>query len=190
MKNAPKGQLTMFDLTVDTIEVPRTLTPGCLLPVQQPQLVNVPRVAKILSVTTQTVRVLIDRKLLPAFRVEEKQNWSVPYDSVVDFCNQLRMDYMIRDRRPKLAPGMRRWRDEDLLPFPWSDTITVSEAATGFNTRPETILHLINDRAKGEVGVFDAYHFMEVSPWRISRSSLLKYAQKLRNDLEAQQGKR
>jgi hypothetical protein len=183
---APDNQLAMFDLgkREDAPAYPREFTPGCLLPVQQAQTIDVGRAAKILAVVPRTVVDLIERDVIPHFRVHERQNWSIPYDGIVALCDRLRAEFMIRDRRPRLAPGARRWRDEDLLPFPVSDTLSAGEVAVGFDVRKEKILQLITDRAAGELGVFEAYRLSSVSPWRISRISVCKYAEELRRKLK------
>jgi len=182
------NQLAMFDdaAAPDAARSTEKLTPGCLLPVQQAQLVDVARVAKILCVSMGTVRLMADRGTLPAFRLAERQSWAMPYEGIVAFCDRLRTEFMIRDRRPRLAAGARRWRDSELLPFSWDDTITAPEAATGFDVRIEVIHSLITDRAAGEYGAFDAYRLSDCSPWRISRSSLLAYSAHLKRKLHAQ----
>jgi hypothetical protein len=100
----------------------------------------------------------------------------VLYSSIVAFCNFLRAEYGIEDRRPKLDHPMFRYRDEDLLPFPLSDTIYSAEvlAALGYSDhRP--MVHLI------EEGHFEAYQLNREGPWRISRTSFKHFLDKTRD---------
>ncbi len=67
------------------------------------------------------------------------------------------------------APYLRH-RDEDLLPFPLTDTIHPEEACEllGFR-RLQPVVRLI------EEGKFEAYQLAAQAPWRISRSSLYAF---------------
>lgn len=70
---------------------------------------------------------------------------------------------------------MLRHHDEDLLPFPLTDTIGSAEAlrALGYeDLRP--LIYLIDE------GRFDAYQLVAWSPWRISRSSFGVFVKKAR----------
>lgn len=107
-----------------------------------------------------------------------KGSWKrVRYKTVVDFCDRLRDDHKIADRRPKLSPHLRH-RDEDLLPFPLTDTITAQQAldALGF-LKTDSLVRRI------EEGCFDAYQLVPwaPTPWRVSRSSLIAYMDRLRS---------
>jgi hypothetical protein len=101
----------------------------------------------------------------------------VTYDSIVHLCDKLRVQYHIRDRRPKLAAG-RRWRDVDLLPFPISDTVTVKDVATGLDV-PISLAYKLT-----EEGTFESYKLFGSSTWRISKTSLYRYRDHLRAKLQ------
>lgn len=88
----------------------------------------------------------------------------IDYDSLVRFLDYLREFHAIPDRRPPAVFG--RHRDEDLLPFRWSDTIRIEHAAELLSIHPSNVLTRI------EAGQFHAYQIMRGSPWRISSSSL------------------
>lgn len=90
----------------------------------------------------------------------------IEYASVVRFCDVLRERHSIPDRRP--APTFGRWRDEELLPFPWADTISTEDAADVLGIDRSKVLLRI------EVGQFEAYQIVAMSDWRISKTSLAK----------------
>jgi hypothetical protein len=144
-----------------------------ILPFAEREYVDVWRTTHILGVSRRTVYRLAatrrngGRALLDLVSYGKKRRKRVLYSSIVRLCDQLRSRYGIVDRRPKLDHPMFRHRDEDLLPFPLSDTIYSAEAlrALGYeDLRP--LICLI------EEGRFDAYQFASYSDWRISRSSL------------------
>lgn len=66
-----------------------------------------------------------------------------------------------------------RHRDEDILPFPLSDTIYSAEvlSALGYEDR-RPLVNLI------EEGRFDGYRLSAEYMWRISRSSFLRFLKK------------
>jgi hypothetical protein len=103
----------------------------------------------------------------------------VLYRSLVEYCDYLRERYGIPDRRPRLDDPLLRHRDEDLLPFPLTDTIDTETArrATGYETTTPI-------RQMIEAGLFEAYRVLEAngSPWRISRSSFLRWLKKCHGD--------
>jgi hypothetical protein len=143
-----------------------------ILPFAEKEYVNVGRTARILGVGITTVYRLArlqdktGHTLLTLVEYRPQARKRILYSSIVRFCDSLRARFGIEDRRPKLDHPMFRHRDEDLLPFPLSDTIGSIEAlsALGYeDIRP--LVCLI------EEGRFDAYQFLRESPWRISRSS-------------------
>lgn len=92
----------------------------------------------------------------------------VLYSSIVSFCDELGRTYNIRNRRRATDPSAAR-EDEDLLPFPLTDTIGVREACQIVGcASSRRIIRLIKN------GSFDAYRLADDSgsPWRISRLSL------------------
>jgi hypothetical protein len=104
--------------------------------------------------------------------------WRISYNSIVEFCDSLRVHYAIRDRRHKLTPG-RRWPDAELLPFPISDTVTVKEVMTGLHLSKRSALHLL------EEGAFEAYRLTPDAVWRVSKISLYAYRDRIKTEIEA-----
>jgi hypothetical protein len=143
-----------------------------ILPFAEKEYVNVPRTSRILGVGVSTVYRLAElqdkggRALLTLVGYRRQARKRVLYSSIVRFCDSLRTRYGIEDRRPKLDNPMFRYRDEDLLPFPLSDTIGSAEAlaALGYEDRRPLVCLI-------EEGRFDAYQLVRESAWRISRSS-------------------
>jgi hypothetical protein len=167
---------TLFDMQPEGAPLPvahRPITPGCLLPLPAKACIDTRRAAAILQVTTNTVQKLLRKGLITGFRVCGSNTWSIEYDSVVEFCNRLRVEFHIRDRRPaKLTSG--RWRDADLLPFPIADTVTVQDAMRGLSANCVIVHRLC------EEGKLESYRFYGHAPWRISKASLFAYADQLK----------
>jgi hypothetical protein len=160
-----------------------------ILPFAEKEYVDVSRTSKILGVSAATVYRMAEMKdrggraLLTLVCYRRLARKRVLYSSIVAFCDSLRQKYLIADRRPKLDHPMLRHRDEDLLPFPLSDTIYSAEAlaALGYeHTRP--LVCLI------EEGLFDAYQIIPESPWRISRSSFARFLHRERDKKLATEG--
>jgi hypothetical protein len=169
----PTDYPTLFDIHPLGTEPPiaqRPITPGCLLPIPENKVIDADRAAGILNVSRTTIWDLLDEKLLRGYQLGRSQPWNILYDSVVELCDDLRLRFHIADRRKrKLKPG-QRWRDDELLPFPAEDTISLNEAAVGLGSQRKIVLHLI------EEGKFDAYQLYERGSWRISKSSLFAFA--------------
>jgi excisionase family DNA binding protein len=137
--------------------------------------IDTKRVAKILGVTNNTVHRMVSSGLLKVMKFDYQKKSRVRYASVVDLCDRLRVQHHIPDRRPVLsAPGLRH-RDRDLLPFPMSDTLSVSQAMGYLGLSKDSVYHLI------EEGRFEAYRFEDKAPYRISQSSLAKFMDDSRN---------
>ena len=141
------------------------------LPFPEEKTIDMPRCCGILHVSPQVVRRLLvtplpgtDRTCLVGYNTMAHSPLRIDYSSVAGYLDHLRKEFAIRDRRP--APAFGRYRDDDLLPFPWSDTITVEEAADALGIHPSKVLLRI------EAGQFEAYQLVKRSPWRVSRSSL------------------
>jgi len=136
------------------------------------EYVDVARTEAILGVSWQTVVRLAQTGMLDLMDLRPRGWKKVRYGSIVDFCDRLRQYYLIPDRRPALSAPYLRHRDVDLLPFPLSITMCMSEAlqATGLADRRGL-------RALIEEGRFEAYRLMDAPgvPWRISRPSFTEY---------------
>jgi hypothetical protein len=153
-----------------------------ILPFAEKEYVDVARTARIFSVGVSTVYRMAEEGYrdghaairLVSYRHQARKR--VLYSSIVAFCNFLRAEYGIADRRPNLDNPMLRHRDEDLLPFPLIDTIYSAEAlaALGYDDR-RPLVYLI------EEGRFDAYRLSNEYTWRISRISFKRFLDETRD---------
>ena len=148
--------------------------PQLFLPFPEEKTIDMRRCCAILHVSSMVVHRLrvtpiepgVDEMCISAYNTMRSAPLRIDYSSLVGFLDQLRAKHGIPDRRPKLAFG--RHRDEDLLPFRWSDSMTVEEAADVLGIHRSKVLLRI------EAGQFEAYQLVRSSPWRISRSSLAR----------------
>ena len=135
-----------------------------------PEYIDGGRVCDIFAVDYRIVERMARSGLFRWRDCEEspRKQVQVHYQSLVDFCDRLREQYKIADRRPMLSAPNSRHRDEDLPPFPLRDSIPALTAmwTLGFYKKSTWPLHLI------EEGHFDAYRLFPEDQWRISRSSL------------------
>lgn len=147
------------------------------LPFPDEKTIDMARCCSILHVSSHVIRRLSVTPLKPGsdlmsismYNTMRTAPMRIEYDSLVRFLDQVREKHAIPDRRDRHKAFYGRFRDEELLPFPWSDTMTVNEAADALNVVPWSILRRI------ESGTFEAYQLVPVSPWRVSRSSFAKY---------------
>lgn len=147
-----------------------------LLPFAEKEYIDVPRAARILGVSDTTVVTEIYRRgLIAMIDYAPRKRKRVLYQSVVEFCDSLRVLYAIKDRRPPLDNPVLRYRDEDLLPFPLRDTIGVVQLPRYLGYGSVSPVRLLL-----EEGRFEAYQLYRGSPWRISRKSVLEYVQRAR----------
>jgi excisionase family DNA binding protein len=145
------------------------------LPFPDEKTIDMARCCSILHISDHVVRRLSITPLLPGselmclsmYNTMRYAPMRIDYDSLVLFLDTLREKHGIADRRS--APFFGRYRDDDLLPFPWSDTMTVEEAADTLSLHRSKVLLRI------ESGLFEAYQLVSNSHWRISRSSFSKY---------------
>jgi hypothetical protein len=143
--------------------------PKLALPFQRSQEIDVSRMCSILGVSQQTAIRMIRGGLVPgAYKVA---SWRIPYDSVVAYCERLRLEYRISERSaPRPAAG--RMRDRDLLPFRLDETIYMQQTMDVLDCSINAVIHLI------EEGALTAYKVtLEGSGcrWRIYRPSLERY---------------
>jgi hypothetical protein len=148
--------------------------PQLRLPFPDEKTIDMARCCAILHVVPHVVRRLMVTPLEPESDVMSlvgynTMRWApmrIDYQSLVRFLDTLRIRHGIPDRRPTQVFG--RYRDDDLLPFPWSDTISSEDAADVLSIHRTKVLLRI------EAGQFEAYQLVRSSPWRISRSSLAR----------------
>lgn len=145
-----------------------------LLPFAEKEYVDVRRAAHILGVCGETIYNLWEAGAIEIIDYKKRKRKRVRYASIVAFCDRLRRDYHIKDRRPELASAILRHRDADLLPFPLTDTMSADDAARvlGYDSK-KCVYDLIDE------GAFEAYKISTISPWRISRSSLAAFLEQV-----------
>jgi excisionase family DNA binding protein len=142
--------------------------PKLALPFQRSQEIDVPRFCGILGVSKQTAVRLFKSGLVRAYKVG---TWRIEYDSVVTYCNRLRIEYRISERTAP-RPTNGRLRDRDLLPFRLTDTVYMQEIAERLGCSISNVVHLI------EEGALVAYKVTLEGAgcrWRIYRPSLDRY---------------
>lgn len=152
-------------------------------PASSDDYVSVRRLCRILGVDDSTVYRLISMPsphgggMLELVSYRKGATKRILYGSVLRFCDRLREQYTIPDRRPQLADPLSRHRDEDLLPFPLADTALAAEAcaALGYETYSPLV-------ALVRAGLIVGYQLFPRSPWRFSRCSILRF-------LEASRGR-
>jgi hypothetical protein len=140
-----------------------------LLPFAEKEYIDAGRACGILGVGYSTLQRMAASGMIDWVGAE-KSTWKrVRYQSIVDFCERLRQQHRLPDRRPALSPSLRH-RDCDLLPFALDDTVSAREALKSLGlVRRTAMVRLI------EEGRFEAYQLVPQGPWRISRPSLLAY---------------
>jgi hypothetical protein len=155
---------------------PSTTDSSMKLRFAEREYIDIHRTRMILGLSHSTVRELYQRGMIDILDFRPGGRKRVRYRSVVDLCDQLRERYCVADRRPPLPNPIFRHRDEDILPFPLSDTLTVPKARDILGYASSTpIFNLC------EEGAFEAYHFTASSPWRISRRSFTEYTRNIKN---------
>lgn len=145
-----------------------------LLPFAEREWITLERTCLILGTTPKTVYQIedtCDESGSPLIRVLSfgvAKRKRVLYKSVVEFCDYLAKKHSIPVQRPPLSNSLFRHRDEDLLPFPLSDTMSIVDANRylGYESRGP----VVNFIAEGR---FYAYRLLDrgACQWRISRKS-------------------
>src|ERR1035438_4844091 len=149
------------------IEARGTLASQMVLPFAEKEYIDNRRASHILGVGRSTVQRMAEIGLL-SWIDYGKPSWKrINYRSLVEYCNHLRREHNIPDRRLPLSAPYLRYPDVDLLPFPLIETATAQEAmrALGF----EKLDHIVG---RIEEGCFEAYQLVPRAPWRIWRPSL------------------
>lgn len=147
-----------------------------LLPFAEREYIDVMRAANILGIGRSTVYDLHRRGYIEMLDYALHKRKRVRYRSIIEFCDRLRKQYCIQDRRPPLSHPMFRHHDRDILPFPLDDTMTLEQVAEvlGYVT-------VIAVRRMVEEGRFEAYQLFPGSPWRVSKTSFSAYLQRVRD---------
>ncbi len=146
-----------------------------VLPFAEREYIDSRRACRILGVSYRTLMRLAASKHIEWLDYAKTSHKRVRYKSVVDFCDRLREQHKIVDRRPQLSAPYLRHRDEDLLPFPLKDTMTTEAVLVvlGFS-QPDRLVMMI------EEGQVEAYQIIPQGPWRVSGSSLLAHLDRAR----------
>jgi excisionase family DNA binding protein len=158
------------------------LSPRLELPAQSCQEIDVRRAARILGVSKGTVGTMLKNELLRCYRVGSDKTWRILYDSVIGYCNLLRVHYRISEDRLLRKPQRGRLRDEDLLPFPLALTISAREAQDRLRIRRENVIYLIE---QGDLVGYQILVDQKASPWRIFAPSLERYIASLHVQAQA-----
>lgn len=139
------------------------------------EYVDMPRACRILGASWTMVNRMCASGFLTLIDFRERGRKRVHYGSIVEHCNRLREEYAIPDRRPKLTSKLLRYRDEDILPFPFSETICAGEAADLLGYRYKECIWRYC-----EEGRFEGYRLHPGAPWRISAPSLRAYLSQIK----------
>ena len=142
-----------------------------LVPFAEREFIDIKRAMRILGLSHSGVRNLYAAGQIEMIDYKPRSRKRVRYSSILALCENLRTRFCIADRRPSLAAPWLRHRDEDLLPFPLSDTINIKRVIgiLGYSSTAP-VCHMI------EEGRFDAYR-LGGGDWRISKTSLAAYLQ-------------
>jgi hypothetical protein len=141
-----------------------------VLPWAEREWIDVPRTCRILGCSWTTIVRLVEAGSIDLLDFRRRGWKKIRYASVVTYCDRLREQFAIADRRPPLSSPILRHRDEDLLPFPLRDTIGVADVREALNLGYQTrVLQFI------EEGAFEAYQLIPGSPWRVSLSSFQRW---------------
>jgi excisionase family DNA binding protein len=147
--------------------------PKLELPFQRTQEIDTERAASILGVSKKTLRRILEKQLIRAYRTgDHKAPWRIEYSAVVEYCDKLRVQYCISDKRVGLSASRRRYRDHELLPFPLDQTIYVAEVRERLKCSHEVVVHLIES---GSLVGYQLLFEQQGSPWRIHEPSLDRY---------------
>ena len=143
-----------------------------LLPFAEREYIDMRRAMRILGLSHSSVRNLFLQEKISIVDYRKGSRKRVRYSSIVDLCDRLRAEAGIPDRRPKLDAPHFRHRDEDLLPFPLSDTIGIKDVQDILGYASRTPIYKMI-----EEGRFEAY---KLATWRFSRTSFAAYMQYVR----------
>ena len=149
--------------------------PKLALPFQRSAEVDKARVAKIFGVSQPTVFRMIEAKLFRTYPHPSGKGRRIEYDSVVAYCNRLRLEYRISEQMVR-PPRGRRLRDEDLLPFPLKDTVDLKYVCRVLDCDGSAAQHLIEE---GALTGYQVQIGRAGCPWRIYLPSLERYVASL-----------
>jgi hypothetical protein len=167
---------TQFEL-FEGFEPQAAKAPGLALPFQKSSEIDVDRACKILGVTEKTLRRMLERQLIRGYRhTGVRAPWHIEYESVVEYCDQLRVLHCISDQRGGLSGNRKRYRDHELLPFPLAETISIADVRKRLDCSQDSVLHLIQS---GSLVGYQVLFEQTGCPWRIWAPSLERYIESL-----------
>lgn len=162
------SQFELFEGFVATAQ----RAPKLELPSAAREEVDPKRVARILGCSVITVRRLIQTGHIRGYIVG--RNMRIIYESVVEFCEELRRPIAWGlPQRPARKPGMRL-RDDAILPFPLADTVYVKDVMTVLRCSDMTV-HGLHE--SGELLAYRLGGDTKRTSWRIYRPSLERYVE-------------
>lgn len=170
---AASNQIALFDLQPAAADNAAP-APLAALPFQRSQEVEAARVRRILHVSLNTVHRLLRKGLIRGYScgAGNSLQWRIEYDSVVAYCDRLRVENGVSDRAVGRLNARGRRRDADLLPFPMAETCSVAEAAARIGRSESSVTKMI------ECGRLVAYQVLighAGSPWRVHTPSVDRY---------------
>src|SRR5450759_1036445 len=112
-------------------------------PLTEKEYVSTARALRILGVTETTLAGLAAEGWIRWVGCKKTSTKQVHYGSLVNFCDRIRVGYRIADRRPKLSAPSLCHRDEDLLPFPLSDTISAEKACAALGYKATMVREIV-----------------------------------------------
>lgn len=171
------AQFELFESPTPAAERP----PKLELPFQRSAEIDKARVAKILGVSHATASRMVEAKLFRAYRSPGEKILRIEYDSVVAYCNRLRLEYRISEKMIERPRG-RRLRDEDLLPFPLKDTISLKEVCRVLDCDGSAAQRLIEE---GALTGYQVQIGRAGCPWRVHLPSLERYVASLHAEAAA-----
>lgn len=143
------------------------------LPFQKSQEIDVERARKILGVSQMTMLRMLRNKLIRAYRTGNKRGtWSIDYNSIVEYCDRIRVLHCISTQRVGLSGSRRRYRDRELLPFPLDETVYIAEVQERLQCGATAVTHLIE---RGSLVGYQVLFETNGCPWRIHAPSVDKY---------------
>lgn len=147
--------------------------PQIELPFAERDLIDTQRAMRILGVCRSSLHKMIQMKLFATIQYDRMGRHQIAYSSLVRYCDALREEFGIPDRRPPLSSPLLRYPDALLLPFPLSDTVYIDEVMERLRL-PKRSAH-----KPLEQGSIEAYRLINYSNWRVSRTSLNRYVQRM-----------
>ena len=168
------AQLDLFNQAPPAAEQ----APKLALPFQPAATIDIARVSSILNLDKRRVTLMVEAGLFRCFPKGSKtrEYWQIEYDSVVAYCDRLRVHYAISHKRAPIGEGRRRRRDDELLPFPKEMTVSTREVMGVLDYSRSQVCDLIES---GDLVAYQILIDTPGCPWRIYKPSLERYVASL-----------